>query len=375
VFANYPNSKSTHIHLIELQSLQPPRHLTLSKHTPSTPYLSKSIPLTACPANNPPRTFGRAGEEQVRTSDLSSCAAILDTFQSHGHSEIDTSRFYGGGSSEEYLKALDWQKRNLIMDTKFFPNVNGIMGRPVTHLDIDSMRQGLSDSLAALGSQSVDLWYLHAPDRSVPIEATLRGVHDLFKEGKFKRWGVSNYMAWEVAAICELCRAHAYPLPSVYQGVYNALHRSIEAELLPCLRHYNISFYAFNPLAGGWLTGRYHRDIANAAIEPGSRFDENKAQGRMYRARYWKEEFFGALDLLREAKGEARESEVALRWMMHHSQLKSECGDKVIIGASSQEQMVQNMEDFEKGALGEEVLKALDKGWEGVRGITGKYFH
>jgi aflatoxin B1 aldehyde reductase len=83
------------------------------------------------------------------------------------------------------------------MDTKYFPNVNGIMGRPVTHLAAEDMRKGLSDSLKALGSDSVDLWYLHAPDRSIPIEDTLRGVNELHQQGKFKKWGVSNFMAWE----------------------------------------------------------------------------------------------------------------------------------------------------------------------------------
>ena len=59
------------------------------------------------------------------------------------------------------------------------------------------MRTGLEQSLAALGTKKVDLWYLHAPDRSVPLEETLQGVNELYKEGRFDRWGVSNYMAWE----------------------------------------------------------------------------------------------------------------------------------------------------------------------------------
>jgi aflatoxin B1 aldehyde reductase len=261
------------------------------------------------------------------------------------------------------------------MDTKFYPNIHGMMGRPETHLNPEGMRSGLEDSLKALGSSSVDLWYLHAPDRSVPIEETLKAVNELYKQGKFKRWAVSNYMAWEVAAICELCKANSYPLPSVYQGVYNALHRTIEVELLPCLRKYNMSFYAFNPLAGGWLTDRYHRDTSDSSLEPGSRFDNNKMQGRMYRARYWNDAFFDALDVLREAKGDLREGEIALRWMMHHSQLKAEHGDKVIIGASSNAQLMQNLGDFEKGGLSEDVVKALDKGWEISRGVTWKYFH
>ena len=135
-----------------------------------------------------------------------------------------------------------------------------------------------------------------------------------------------------------------------------------------------MSFYAFNPLAGGWLTSRYHRDTHDA-VEPGSRFDPNRLQGKMYRARYWNDSFFSALELIRDAKGELRESEIALRWMMHHSQLKAELGDKVIIGASSNAQLEQNLEDLEKGTLPEDILQALDKGWEMCRGVTWKYFH
>ena len=142
-------------------------------------------------------TFGREGEVQVRTSSLSDCATILDTFQHYGHDEIDTSRFYGGGSSEEYLGSLNWKSRGLVMDTKFYPNIHGIFGRPIRHLSLKEMRGGLEESLETLGTDKVDLWYLHAPDRSIPIEETLKGVNDLFKEGKFKTWGVSNYMAWE----------------------------------------------------------------------------------------------------------------------------------------------------------------------------------
>ncbi|KAH7078391.1 NADP-dependent oxidoreductase domain-containing protein [Paraphoma chrysanthemicola] len=351
------------------------------------------MPSTQLPIIFGAMTFGREGEEQVRTSNLSDCAGILDVFQSHGHNEIDTSRFYGvpnpldsfpnrltnnleqGGTSEQYLGQLDWQSRGLVMDTKFFPNALGWLGRPTAHLIPSDMHEYLDESLKQLKTDKVDLWYLHAPDRTVPIEETLKGVNELYKEGKFRIWGVSNFMAWEVAALCEICKKEGYPLPTVYQGIYNAFHRTIEIELLPCLRKYNIAFYAYNPLAGGWLTGRYARDLDNAALEPGSRFDANRWQGKMYRARWWKDEFFTALEGLREVKGELRESEVALRWMMHHSLLKRELGDKVIIGASSKEQLEMNLTDFEKGPLDEGLLRALDKGWEGARGITWKYFH
>jgi aflatoxin B1 aldehyde reductase len=77
------------------------------------------------------------------------------------------------------------------------------------------------------------------------------GVNALHQEGLFTRLGLSNYQAWEVAQICELCKAHDWKQPDVYQGVYNALHRAVEPELFECLRHYGSSLYAYNPLAGG----------------------------------------------------------------------------------------------------------------------------
>lgn len=96
------------------------------------------------------------------------------------------------------------------MDTKYFPNVRGIYGRPVTHLRPEDMRAGLEDSLRALSSESVDVWYLHAPDRSVPIAETLACVNELYRAGKFKRWGVSNFMAWE-----GMLTSHFSPLSTI----------------------------------------------------------------------------------------------------------------------------------------------------------------
>ena len=170
----------------------------------------------------------------------------------------------------------------------------------------------------------------------------MRAVNDLYKEGHFTRLGLSNYQAWEVAQICELCKSNNWILPSVYQGVYNALHRSIEPELMPCLRHYGIAFFNYNPLAGGYLTSRYHREDQDAEIEKGSRFDPEKWQGKSYRARYWHDAYFDALEILRPVakKHGLTEAECALRWMTQHSLLKREHGDAVIIGASSVKHLV-----------------------------------
>ena len=72
------------------------------------------------------------------------------------------------------------------------------------------------DSLKALKTDKVDMWYLHGPDRTTDFEITLKAVDELQKEGYFRRFGISNYMAWEVARICEICREKGYIMPSVY---------------------------------------------------------------------------------------------------------------------------------------------------------------
>lgn len=326
-------------------------------------------------------TFGKEGAEQARVHKLSDCSAILDIFQAHGHREIDTARFYGEGTSEEFLGDLDWKKRGLIMDTKYYPTAGRDMSKsdaPAggwTH-NAEHLRINLENSLKALKTDRLDMWYLHGPDRTTPYEETMKAVNELYKEGKFERFAISNYAAWEVARICEICKTNGYVMPSVYQGVYNALHRSVEPELFPCLRHYGMAFYNYNPLAGGYLTSRYHRDTDN--VESGSRFDPQKWQGKMYRARYWNDAYFDALDLLRPVakKHGLTEAECALRWMNHHSLLKRQYGDGIIIGASSTGHMEENMKFLDvQEPLPEDVVEALDKGWEGCKGISIRYWH
>lgn len=148
----------------------------------------------------------------------------------------------------------------------------------------------------------------------------------------------------------------------------------MEPELFPCLRKYGISFYEFNPLAGGYLTDRYHREVKEH--EAGSRFDPNKSQGANYRRRYWQDEYFDALDILRAAakKHSLSEAECALRWIEHHSLLSREHGDAIIIGASSAKQLDENLANFEKGPLPQEILDAFDEGWAKVKGVCKPYF-
>jgi aflatoxin B1 aldehyde reductase len=130
-----------------------------------------------------------------------------------------------------------------------------------------------------------------------------------------------------------------------------------------------------NPLGGGFFTGRY-RDL-NSQNEPGSRFDPNTAQGKMYRQRYWNEQYFQALEIVEKAAKEAGLTlgECALRWMSHHSQMKKEHGDSVIIGASSVKHLEENLNDLEKGPLPDSIVEAMDQAWKTVAADNVKYWH
>lgn len=321
--------------------------------------------------------------EQARVTNLDDCAKILDVFQNHGHNEIDTARVYGGGSSEEYLGRLRWQDRGLVMDTKLAPTGSRSLTQQIardglrlyTH-DPKELKEALLDSLKALQTDKVDMWYLHAPDHNTPYEDTLREVNNLYQQGYFTRFGISNYAAWEVAQISEICIRNGWKRPDVYQGVYNALFRAVEPELFPCLRHYGIAFYEFNPLGGGFLTDRYQR-VDAWTDEEGSRFDPSRRQGENYRKRYWNQAYFDALDVIRPVahKLGISTAEAALRWVSHHGVLKKEHGDAIIIGASSPQQLEENLTNLEKGPLSDEMVEAFDKGWEIVKGVCKPYYH
>ncbi|KAJ3989826.1 Aldo/keto reductase [Lentinula detonsa] len=325
-------------------------------------------------------TFGEEGQPGARIHDLDKIEALLDIFRAHGHTDIDSAYFYAGGTSEIVLGKIDWKSKGLKLETKlpaiFNEQQKTVHGteETVSHT-YEDIKIHILKSLKALDTEQLDIFYLHTPDRLTPYEVTMKAVNDLYREGYFKRFGISNYTSWEVAELVGICKANSYVLPSVYQGLYNAVHRAVEPELIPCLRKFGISFYGFNPLGGGLFTGRYTSPEDD--VGEGTRFDPNGVQGKLYRKRYWNDHYFEATSSIRTAADAhgLTMAEVALRWLCHHSVLKRDFGDSIIIGASSLDHVKQNLVDLEKGPLPAEVIDALDKGWEIVRPYASPYYH
>ena len=171
--------------------------------------------------------------------------AFLGACQSHGVKELDTARVYSGGENERLLGEVNAGKQFQV-STKINITGEGALKR-------DSIFQSADESFASLKEQAVDIFYIHRPDRSVPMEETCSAINDLYQQGKFKRFGICSYAAKEVEEMHALCKAKGYVLPSVYQGNYNPLARRPETELFPTLRRLGIHFYGFGPLAGGLL--------------------------------------------------------------------------------------------------------------------------
>jgi len=309
-------------------------------------------------------TFGTKGKSGVRTDDPKECQRLLDIYFASGNKELDTARGYGEGTTEEYLSKLNIG--DAVIDTKVFP------GKPGDHNPTNLRRIFVDGSLKVLSPHKVRVLYLHAPDRSVPYEETVAEVDKLHKEGLFDIFGLSNFAAWEVAEIVGICDRYGYVRPRIYQAMYNAITRAIEPELVPALRKFGIRLVIYNPLAGGFFAGKVASP--DGEVEKGSRFDSTTGQGQMYRQRYFKPAYFETLQKIKSVadKNGLKLTEIALRWCQHHSVLIP--ADGVIIGASSAQQLEENLADSAKGPLPKEVLDSLDEAWAVIGGTSPPYF-
>lgn len=161
-------------------------------------------------------TFGPE-PELARISDLDTYKSILSKFSSEGYSEVDTAHAYCGTKQQDFTRQAGWKERNLKLATKFYPSE-----QHGGH-DAANIRAKLEWNLKELGTDQVDIFYLHAADRKTPFKVTLEEVNKLYKEGKFKELGLSNFTAYEVAEVVTLCDANGWVKPTIYQGMYNAI--------------------------------------------------------------------------------------------------------------------------------------------------------
>ncbi|KAK8068295.1 aflatoxin B1 aldehyde reductase member 3 [Apiospora saccharicola] len=340
------------------------------------------MPLTI-PSTGMPRvilglmTFGPDEGAGARITDAATYGRVLDVFQKErGYSEVDTARVYVNGAQEAFTRDAGWKDRGLMLATKvMYPAEDGAHQGP-------KVLESVETSLKELGTDCVDILYVHAADRSTPFAETFAALDKLHKAGKFVRLGVSNYTAFELAEVVMLCKANGWVRPTIYQGMYNAITRGIEPELLPACRRYGLDVVVYNPIAGGLFSGKIK---SKDMVPTEGRFSDTHGTGRNYRGRYFKDSTFEALRVVEEAVAKHEKDgltmiETALRWVRHHSALKlgesgSGSGDGIIIGISSLEQLGNNLDNLEKGPLPDDVVAALDKAWRIAKPDAPVYWH
>ncbi|KAJ1562896.1 hypothetical protein HK405_006270 [Cladochytrium tenue] len=285
---------------------------------------------------------------------------LLGVLAEHSVRELDSARLYG--ESEKLIGQRGVIDRGFVVSTKH-PGA-GAPGR--------SSRQSILDvaatSFSLLGVNQVDTYYLHSPDRKTPIEETLSGIQELYTQGRFKRFGLSNFLPHEVEEVVRVAREKGYVLPTVYQGNYNPVARGQEADLFPVLRKHGIAFYAYSPIAGGFLT-KSKAQIEAGATDAGRFVEGGGYLADLYRELYVKPKLLDALDSWASISQDAGVSraELACRWVRYHSALRADQGDAVIIGASTFNQLRQTLVGLENGPLPAEIVRRIDGVWEDVK--------
>ncbi|KAJ5487613.1 hypothetical protein N7530_001913 [Penicillium desertorum] len=276
--------------------------------------------------------------DKVSYPTLESISEVLDILHAKGIKNIDTAKRYS--NSEELLGKLQAHSRFTI-DSKF---PGGAGPEPST-----------PESL-------LDVYYMHAPERRSSMENLLASIDSEYRAGKFKRFGLSNYLAEEVEEVVRICREKNYVVPSVYQGNYSAVARRAEKEIFPTLRKHNMSFYAYSPIAGGFLT----KDVATLLSGGQGRWDPNTPLGGVYHALFNKPSMLEGLEQWERISKESGlpKAELASRWVAHNTALKGEFGDAVIVGSRNVEQLNQTLAALSKGPLSAEIAEQIEQVWK-----------
>jgi aryl-alcohol dehydrogenase-like predicted oxidoreductase len=202
---------------------------------------------------------------------------IVDRAIEAGFALFDTANVYNDGASERILgKALGKRRKDVLIATKV-----GMKRRDgkVEGLSPAAIHLAVDESLKTLGTDVIDLYYLHVPDHTVPEAESMDAMLELIASGKIRAWGVSNYASWQILEMMIRSDAKGAPRPLVAQQLYNPLLRELDIEYFAFAAAYGLHTSVYNPLAGGLLT---EKTLAASAVRPGSRFDKNP----MYQKRY-----------------------------------------------------------------------------------------
>ncbi|MBI1260025.1 MAG: aldo/keto reductase [Chloroflexi bacterium] len=301
-------------------------------------------------------TFGNQADEAT-------AFAIMDVADKAGVNFFDTADVYPLGGGLEKVGATEtivgnWIKQRgardrIVLATKCRgrmgeqPNDEGLNRRHII--------SACEASLKRLQTDYIDLYQVHGPDPDTPIEETMRALDDLVSSGKVRYIGCSNFLAWQLAESLWTSDKFSLARFECDQPRYNILFRMIEDEILPLCQSQGVGVIAYNPLAGGMLTGRYQK---GQDVQTGTRFALANS-GELYRKRYWKEAVFEEVEGIKQFLEPRDKSltHVALAWVLQQPVVTS-----AIIGASRPEQLTDSLQGVDL-VLDAEENEYLDQVW------------
>jgi len=294
-------------------------------------------------------TFG-GGNDFYRawgSTDVEEARRLVDICLDAGVSFFDSANSYSTGRAEEILgAAIAGRRESLLLATKAtFPMGTGPN-------DLGSSRHFLiracEDSLRRLGTDRVDVYYMHAFDATTPVDETLRALDDLVTSGKIAYIGCSNFSGWHLMKSLSISERHGWSKYVVHQAYYSLAARDYEWELMPLALDQRIGTVVWSPLAGGAVSGKIRR---GQPVPDGTR----SSQLGLARAGDL-DKLFRIVDALEVTANELGKtvSQVAINWVLHRPTVSS-----VIIGARNETQLRQNL-----GAIGwrlnDEQIARLD---------------
>lgn len=275
--------------------------------------------------------FGRWGK-----TDVAEATRLIDICMDHGVNFFDTADVYSQGASEEILgAAIKGRRDKVLLSTKgVFRMGEGVNDAGASRYHLIRAVEG---SLARLGTDYIDLYFIHWFDDTTPVEETLRALDDLIRSGKIRYIGCSNFAAWQLMKSLAVSERYGWAKYIVYQGYYSLVGRDYEQELMPLLRDQGMGLMAWSPLGWGRLTGKIKRNMP---------LPEGRVKsGGLERGPVVAEEFvFEVVDVLEEIAGEVDKTvpQVAISWLLANDTVSN-----VVMGARNENQLIANL-----GAVG-----------------------
>ena len=283
------------------------------------------------------RFLGRTGVRLSRLSlgtmsfaaDEDTAAALFDRCLEAGINHFDTADVYGGGRSEEILGALiaraDCRDRVVIASKAYFPTGPGPNARGSSRYHLV---RSAEVSLRRLGTDRIDVYYLHRFDDETALEETFRALDDLVRRGLVLYPALSNFAAWQVMKALGVCAAGRLAPPVCVQPMYNLVKRQVEVEILPMCRSEGLGVIPYSPTGGGLLTGKF----ATGERPASGRLVDNKA----YRYRYGAADYYQVAErfaALARERGH-HPAALAIAWVAANPAVTS-----VLLGARTLEQL------------------------------------